>query len=176
MAVNVSKTKYIIFRPKGASININLNTDGITYNSNELDDIQDPTNITKLGRIHNEHPDIKEQTYKFLGIYLDEYLSFDTHINHIHSKIAQSHFIINRAKNILPKHCLKTLYFSLIHPHLLYCLPIYSCTSQKNITKLFTMQKKAIRTITKSPYRAHTEQLFTSLGILPLNHLITYMK
>ena len=29
MAVNVGKTKYIIFRPKGAKININLDTNGV---------------------------------------------------------------------------------------------------------------------------------------------------
>ena len=38
------------------------------------------------------------------------------------------------------------------------------------------MQKKAIRTITKSKYNAPTNQLFSQLKILPLEHLITLNK
>ena len=64
----------------------------------------------------------------------------------------------------------------MIHPHLLYCLPIYACTTANNITMLEKMQKKAIRTITKSSYNAHTAPLFNSLGILPLKHLIDYTQ
>ena len=77
MAVNISKTKYIIFRPKGAKISVNLDNNGIMYNSNELGSPNDPDRVFKLGRIHNDHPDKHERTYKFLGILLDEYLSFD---------------------------------------------------------------------------------------------------
>ena len=73
----------------------------------------------------------------------------------------------------LPLNTLKTLYFSLIHPHLLYSLPIYSCTTQKNIKKIFQLQKKAIRIVTKSNYNTPTLPLFASLKILPLEHLIT---
>ena len=179
MAVNVGKTKYIIFRPKGAKININLDTNGvlyIVYNSNEIGKPNDPSKIFKLGRICNENTVKSERTYKFLGIYLDEYLSFDTHCDHICTKLAKSNFIINRVKNILPRHTLKTLYFSLFHSHLLYGLPIYSCTTQKNINRIYNLQKKAIRTITKSRYNDHVGPLFAMLKILPLDLLITQTK
>ena len=87
-----------------------------------------------------------------------------------------SNFMLNRAKNFLTPHTLRTLYFSLIHPHLLYRLPIYSCTTQKNISKIFKLQKKTIRIISKAKYNANTSPLFHSLKILPLKHLITYSK
>ena len=74
---------------------------------------------------------------------------------------------------MLPVSSLKTLYFALIHPHLLYCLPIFSCTSPKNISKIYRMQKKAIRSITKSRYNDPPYPLFDKLNILPLEHLIT---
>ena len=176
MAVNIDKTKYIIFRPKGVKINIDLEENGIVYNDNEIGKENDPIKIRKVGRIHNDHPNSKERTYKFLGIYLDEYLSFDTHCTHICNKLSQSNFIISKAKNFLTASALKTLYYSLIHPHILYGLPIYSGTTQKNLNKIKNMQKKAIRNITKSSYTAHTAPLFTALKILPLNHLITYTK
>ena len=68
------------------------------------------------------------------------------------------------------------LYSSMVHPHLIYCLPIYGCTSQKNIAKLSKIQKKVIRTISKSPYNAHTHELFQSLEILPIEQLIKYTQ
>ena len=176
MALNVGKTKFMVFRPKGVKIETDLENNGIVYNSNEIGLPQDPSKIFKLGRICNDNEDKKERTYKFLGILLDEYLSFDAHCESLCTKLARSNFIISRVKNLLPTATLKTLYYSLIHPHLLYGLPIYSCTTQKNLSKIFRMQKKAIRTITKSRYTAPTSQLFAQLKILPLEHLITLNK
>ena len=124
MSVNVSKTKYIIFRPRGQKITLNLDENGILFNSNEIGQPEDPNKIFKLGRIYNDHPDKNERTYKFLGVHLDEFLSFDTHCEIISNKLARSNFILSRVKNILPTKSLKTLYFALVHPHLLYCLPI----------------------------------------------------
>ena len=109
---------------------------GVLYNSNEIGQLDDPSKIFKLGRIFKEHPDINERTYTFLGVYLHEYLSFDTHCNKICNKLAKSNFIISRVKNILPLKSLKTLYFALVHPHLLYCLPIFSSTTQKNLKRI----------------------------------------
>ena len=173
MSVNVSKTKYIIFRPRGQNIQINLEENGVLFNSNEIGQPDDANRIFKLGRIHNDHPDKNERTYKFLGIHLDEFLSFDTHCTLICNKLAKSNFIISRVKNILPPQSLKTLYFALVHPHLLYCLPIYSCTTKKNLTKIYKMQKKAIRLITKSKSNTPPFPLFSKLKILPLELLIT---
>jgi hypothetical protein len=85
-------------------------------------------------------------------------------------------FIISKTKNVLPQKALKTLYYALVHPHLLYCLPIYSCTSGRNINKLFKMQKKAIRNISNAKFNEHTLPLFTKLRILPLNELILYTR
>ena len=175
MAVNVNKTKYIIFKPKGVKINIG-DDEGIIYDENEIGQPIDPNKIKKLDRIYSDSPDLQNRTYKLLGVLLDEHLSFDAHCNYVCTKIAQSNFIINRAKHFLPHNSLRTLYFALIHPHLLYCLPIYSCTTTSNINKIEKMQKKAIRIITKSNYTAHTTPLFNSLKIMPLKHLISYTQ
>jgi hypothetical protein len=109
-------------------------------------------------------------------LYLDELLSFDDHISHLCSKIAQSNFIINRAKNFLPQTALRTLYFALVHPHLLYCQPIYSCTSSKNLGKLEKLQKKSIRIICNAKNNAHTRELFEKTGIMPLRTMIEYTQ
>ena len=135
MAVNVSKTKYIIFKPTGKKIKL-TDDEGIVYNENEIGQPQDPKKVTKLDRIYNDNPVKADRTYKLLGVYLDEHLSFDYHCTYVCNKLSNSNFIINRAKNFLNKKALKTLYYAIIHPHILYCLPLYACTSNKNLKKI----------------------------------------
>lgn len=71
---------------------------------------------------------------------------------------------------------LKTLYFSLIHCHLIYGIQIWSCTSPSIITTLFRKQKASIRVVTGSKYNSHTEPLFKSLNILPLPSLCEFFQ
>jgi hypothetical protein len=175
MAVNVSKTKYIIFKSRGRKIDIN-DEEGIFYDDNDDSEPHDPKKVVRLDRVFNDNPVHSDRTYKLLGIYLDEHLSFDAHCNHVCNKVAQSNYIINRSKHFLPLNSLRTLYFALIHSHLLYCLPIYSCTSHKNLKKLALSQKKAIRIICNAGYRDHTTPLFIKTKILPLTQLITYTQ
>jgi len=65
---------------------------------------------------------------------------------------------------------------SLFHSHLIYCLPIWSCTSQANINKIKILQKSAIRILDNSNYNSHTEPLFKKHKILPLENLITFFN
>jgi hypothetical protein len=174
MAVNISKTKYIVFHGKGKPVNMgNLN---VVYNNNDIGKFNDPANISILERVYNNHPNKDSKSYKLLGVHLDETLSFKTHIENIGNKISKSLYIINRVKNFLPKKSLRNLFFAVVHPHLTYCLNIYSCTAKSNLNRLIILQKRAIRAINLANYNSHTSQLFTDSKILPLDKLITQAK
>jgi Reverse transcriptase (RNA-dependent DNA polymerase) len=175
MAVNVKKTKYIIFKPKSKKVTIEKG-EGVLFNNNDLNEPNDESKIFELDRIYDDNPNIHDRSFKLLGVYLDENLSFNHHCNFICNKLSQSNYIISRVKNMLPRNALRTLYFSLFHPHLLYCLPLYSCTTAKNLNKIKILQKKVIRSICNSNYNEHTEPLFTSLNILPFDKLVTFSQ
>jgi hypothetical protein len=173
MAVNVTKTKFIIFKGKGMRANIEDN-EWIFYDNNDIGTHLDPSKIFKLDRITASNPNPADRHYKLLELYLDEHLSFDYHVTTVCNKIAKANVIINKAKNLLPLNSLKTLY--LVHPHLLYCLPVYACTSQSNLTRLSKAQKKSIRLITRSKYNEHTAPLFQNLKIMPFETLVSYSQ
>jgi len=173
MAVNVSKTKFIIFHNKGKKVN--MNGKQIVFDTN-IGTNSNPSLISPLERIHSNHPDPDHRHYKLLGVLIDENLTFQSHINYVRNKLSKSIFIINRVTNILPQKSLKDLYFALVHSHLTYCPIIVGCSSKSNIDKIFIMQKKAIRVITNSDYRAHTDQLFKKLQILPFAKIIEQAK
>ena len=172
LALNKSKTKYIIFRTKGKKI---TNHPPLVINENE-NGSNDPTKIKILERYHNCHPDKDCRAYKLLGVYLDEFLSLDAHTNYLIKKLNRSMYCIRMAKNNLNYKGLRALYFALIHSHLNYCPIILNCTSASNKNKIFKIQKKAIRLITNSTYNAHTTPLFLQHKILPYDKIIKQCK
>ena len=68
------------------------------------------------------------------------------------------------------------VYNSLIMSHLLYGNIIFSCTSQKNIRYIETMQKKALRHVCKAKYNAHTAPLFIKLNQLNFDDSVTMSR
>ena len=171
MAVNATKTKYIIFRTQGKRINP-LDC-VVLFNNNELNQPDDPEQIFQIERIHNEG---ETKNFKLLGVLFDEYLSFDDHINNLCAKISKSLFCINRIKNFVRTEALKMLYFAMIHSHIMYCMNVYSCANKTFLNKLVIKQKQAIRIISQAGYRDHTAPLFAQLGILPIDHLMRFAK
>jgi hypothetical protein len=113
------------------------------------------------------------QGFKLLGVYLDEHLTLNKHIDHVAAKLSRSLYLINRVKHFVSCNSLRKLYFSLFHSHLLYCINILSCTSQTNINRIALLQKKAITIISKSGYNDHTTPLFLENKALPFDKLIT---
>ena len=61
------------------------------------------------------------------------------------------------------------LYYSLIYPFLTY---VYGLTCPSFLTQLFIIQKKAIRVISFSEPKSHSEPLLKSLNLLELNDVI----
>ena len=170
LAVNKSKTKYIVFRSRNKRLPEVL--PDVIYNENEIGCPFNPDLCTILERFHSKHENTSSRAYKLLGVYLDEHLSFDYHIDFICKKLSKSLYCINLAKTNVNFHGMRSLYFALIHSHLSYCSVLFNCATKNNINRLFKIQKKAIRIITKSPYNAHTNELFYLSGILPFEKII----
>ena len=148
LCLNVSKTKYILFRPS-------------TNFPNIKDNYQILLDGQPVDRIGNDCP---EKSFKFLGIHIDETLSWKYHIKQVCSKIARSNYTINRVKRVLPKDVLKTLHDTMIQSHINYGLLIWG--NSKHLGKIMKLQKRAIRTISNKGYNSHTEPLFKKHYIL----------
>jgi len=174
LAVNKGKTKYMIFRTRGKTLM--ANPPDVIFNENERDSPFNPDLVTVLERYHNNHINIEGRSYKLLGVFLDEHLTFDHHVNHLSKKLSKSLYCIKMAKNNVNPPGLKSLYFALIHSHLSYCPIILNCLSKTNLNRLEKIQKKAVRIITRSAYNAHTAPLFYANKILPIDKIIKMAK
>ena len=143
-------------------------------NCNDVgDESSDPNLVIPLERIKNSS---STPAFKILGVFMDEHLTFNYHIKKLINKINSAMFHISSVRNFLSKSSLTKLYYALVHPHILYCLPVYSFTSLANRKKIITKQKQCIRIIHNAKYNAHTEPLFVKSQILPFNDLVTQQK
>jgi hypothetical protein len=86
MAVNVSKTKFIIFHTKGKNVDKSLK---LLYDDNEPNQ-NDPDLIKEIDLIHNNHLDNQLRAYKLLEVYFDKHLTFDHRTQYLLAKLNRS--------------------------------------------------------------------------------------
>jgi hypothetical protein len=102
---------------------------------------------------------------------IDEKLNWKDHIKYCKNKLSSGLYAINSSKHILSREHLRSLYYTLIHPHLTYGLLLWGSTYKTFLHKLQVLQNKSIRSITKSKYNESTGPIYKKLGILPLSKL-----
>ena len=106
LKLNIKKTKYMIFtnRPK---IEIDVKLNG-----------------TLIERSVCE---------RFLGVLVDDNLSWSNHIKSLASKISRNSGIMYKLKGIVPDSVLKTLYNSFIQSNLNYCSTVWGLRSKNSV-------------------------------------------
>ena len=62
----------------------------------------------------------KTTSIKFLGVMIDENITWEDHIHTIEKKLAKNLGLLYQAKHILDNESLQTIYFSYIHSYLIY--------------------------------------------------------
>ena len=107
----------------------------------------------------------------FLGVILDENLTWKPLFANVSRKISKSIGIIYKASFCLPTTSLCKLYFCVVYPYLVYCIPVWVSTYPSNLNHMFLLQKKVIRIISKNEFDAHTEPIFKQLKILKLSDI-----
>ena len=108
---------------------------------------------------------------KFLGVLIDECLTWKNHIDCICKTISRNIGVMNKLKHFVPDRILHTLYCTLVLPYLNYGILLWGNTCKSYLDKLIKLQKWAIRTISNSHYRSHTGPLFSKHNILTLNDM-----
>ena len=105
--------------------------------------------------------------FNFLGVTIDENMSWKAHTQKVANKIAQVIGTLKRLKHFLPRHILKTLYCSLILPHLCYGIILWG----RKTSRINKLQKWALRQLVNAKYNSHTEPILKKLKLLRVNDL-----
>ena len=72
---------------------------------------------------------------KYLGVIVDENLSFLPHIHAVESKLSRNLGIMKKLKQTFPRKTLILLYNALIRPHLQYCAMVWQSTFKSHLKK-----------------------------------------
>ena len=145
LSLNAGKTKYLIFHKPSACDSIPLRLPTITFNNIEIK---------------------RESSVKFLGVIIDENITWNKHIELVENKISKNIGILYRASHYLDKKSLKSIYFSFIHNYVNYCNIAWASTSRTKLDKILKKQKHAVRIIYNKDKFTHSKPLMRDMNAL----------
>jgi len=109
-----------------------------------------------------------KELMKYLGILIDNNLSWKQHIEHITITISRTIGLIYKLRHPDPKQTLININRSLAAPYLSYGLIVCGQPRKSYLVKLPKLQKRALRFINFSDRNQHVISLFSDARILPL--------
>ena len=107
--------------------------------------------------------------FKYLGVFLDETLSFEKHTKYIHSKASSKLGAIHKICECVDQPTALRLYKSLVLPHFNYCNTGYMSASKETLQKLQLLQNSVCMTLLLANCESHICDMHKELGLLYLN-------
>ncbi len=120
-------------------------------------------------RIHIDNEPLKRVSFaKYIGMYIDENLKWNVHIDNIIPKIFAKIGVLRSLRNIIPTATLKLLYNAIVLPHFDYADVVYDSASETSKSKLKILQTGAAKLISGSGPRANRNLIYKRLDWLSL--------
>ena len=149
LSLNIAKTQYMVFKNN----QINPLPGHVTINNVDLQ---------------------KTECTKFLGLYIDNDLSWKSHINHLCKILSRNTGILYKLKDFFPSNILKTLYGTLINSYIYYGILAWGNSTSFLLERILNIQKRAIRIVNQKPFLAHTNELFLSNKVFKISDLFLF--
>ena len=118
---------------------------------------------------------------KFLGIIIDDKLTWIHHIDHVCKKISKSIGILYKLRPFLNTKYLINMYYCFVYPYLQYCNEVWGNAYAFHLNRLKVLQNRVIRIIGKVDKLDYTDPLFSAgylyskFKILKFSHISDYM-
>ena len=114
----------------------------------------------------------KCSNYKYLGVYLDDKLSWKPHIDYISNKISKMCGIFSKLRYSTNLNLLRCVYYALVASHLQYCNLVWGNASASILDPLKKIQNRIIRILSFAPYNCNNvNALYDDLQLLNLEQI-----
>lgn len=140
--LNYDKTHYLIFTKRKKKFKFN-----IFINNNTLEE---------------------KNSTKYLGVIIDNKLTWQAHIDSLKAKLASSCYALYMLKPYANLTAMKHVYYGLVYSKLQYCISSWGRCCETRLAPIFRLQKKAIRFMCNKPYIEPTNPLFMEHKMLKL--------
>ena len=148
LSINAEKTVYMVIKQKGKL----------------------PCNPV----IHINKVVLKEvMEYKYLGLIIQNNLSWNAHVNSIISRVSPMVGAIRRCSHQFNNKVKSLIYNSFIEPHLRYLIPCWGNTTEYLLNKLQRLQNKAVKAVNQLNFYTPSEQLYRDHHILKIKQIKT---
>ena len=149
------------------------------FKSNQLSLNMDKTTMIKFWpnkptfQIHIDETIIKNTPFtKFLGITIDDHLTWTIHANKLCDKLLSNRRLLQNTKRISLTPTLKPIYYAHIHSHLIYGLSIWGNLINKNQRKRIQKLQMDCLKLLNNRHNNHMTDIYQQHKILPFNTLI----
>jgi hypothetical protein len=112
--------------------------------------------------------------YKYVGLLIDQNFEWDLHIITVINKLRSAMYQLRTLKPIVNENTLRTVYFSAVHPFILYGIMSYGYTKSGELSKLCKMQIRILKLMRKGSKFKSINEYFTHFNILPVKDLMKY--
>ena len=111
---------------------------------------------------------------KYLGIYIDNKLSFHSHVDYVTKRLGKQCGIISKLRHYVPRFQIINYYHSNVAPIIQYGILVYGCCSYSRLNPIFSLQKKFLKFVYFRNRRDHCNDVFFSNEILTVYELHVY--
>ena len=108
---------------------------------------------------------------KFLGVIIDENLTWMKHINLVTSKISENIGVMHKLSYYLHTDVIKCFYYTLVYPYIHYGNIVWANNYPSKLTRIVVLQKRAVRIIAKVGCRESTAEMFKELKLLRVDQI-----
>ena len=115
-----------------------------------------------------------ETQTKFLGVFIDQHLSFDFHIKQLKQKLYSGIFVLRQINQISTYDSALYIYHSFIMSHISYGIEIWGGTKKSNLQSIFIIQKRALRYLLKLNSTDSCKSHFQNLNLLTVPSLYIF--
>jgi len=143
LSLNISKTSFMLFVDKKVDVPL-IHIDGVAIE--------------------------RTREARFLGVLVDDRLTFSGHTSQLARKISQTIGILNRNSSLLPIRVKANLYYALIFSRISYGIIAWGCSLVSNINTLSRLLYKAHKIVNYAPPSSHQ----TLINFLNLNSIYCY--
>ena len=111
---------------------------------------------------------------KFLGIFLDDAITFKCHISELCRKLNFSLLLMRCARPYLDVKTMISLYYAFFYPHLIYGIEFYGLASTCYLDQIYLLKKSVLPISLKIPPAVHVFSYFKGFHIMRIKMLFKY--
>ena len=148
LTLNADKSNFVVFRSK----------------QKKLENIPDQIKFENLS-IN------RSNSIKYLGVILDEHLTWNEHINDLCNKLKRHFKTFYCIRRFLNREQIKTIYYALIYSRIKYGITVYGTACKNQIAKIQTLQNRLLKVLLTRGYRYSTNSLHNELEVLKVTDI-----